>query len=269
MRIILLLLLCCGTALAAQTEMRAGNAEVQLRGEDANSQKPVEAIPPTPANATDVRYYGHGFLYLTTSSGVRIAFNPFPKDDRIGFKFPANLPADIILISAESPDISANEGFNGLPQVFRSLTGLGVNNANGIQFRGVGTYRDDTQRGNTVYVLELDRLVFCNLGAIGQPLSKAQVKEIGRVDVLFLPVGDKRLSVADLWKIVEQTRAKWVVPVMYRTEKSPFVELRKLEDFLNADESAKYPKITLDDNDYIFEAKKSPETPTLLIYQSP
>ncbi|MDR0534566.1 MAG: MBL fold metallo-hydrolase [Verrucomicrobiales bacterium] len=259
--------------------MRSGSNAVQPRPDDqspppAKEQKaPAADTAPVEQDGTDIRFYGHAFLYLTTSSGIRIALNPFPNDPNMGYTFPSGLPADVVLISAEAADLSANDGFSGLPQVFRSLTGLGVNNANGLQFRGVATYRDNAEqrnpRGNTAYVLELDRLVFCDLGAIGQVLDKRQIKEIGHVDVLFLPVGNPQLSVADLWKLVDQTGAKWIVPVMYRTPKSPFRDFRTLDDFLNAPESLKYEKTRLDGNDYLFNYKKLPKEPTLLLYQSP
>jgi hypothetical protein len=266
---------------APNNMMRSGSNTVQPRPDDQSSQPaknqdqgtPPASQSPEEQDGTDVRFYGHAFLYVTTSSGIRIAFNPFPNDPNMGYPFPSGLPADVVLISAEAADLSASDGFSGLPQVFRSLTGLGVNNANGIEFRGVATYRDGSDqrnpRGNTTYVLELDRLVFCDLGAIGQTLDRRQAKDIGHVDVLFLPIGNPALSVEDLWKIVDQLGAKWVVPVMYRTPKSPFRDFRTLDDFLNAPESLKYPKVNADSTDYVFTYKKLPKETTLLIYQSP
>jgi hypothetical protein len=82
-------------------------------------------------------------------------------------------------------------------------------------------------------------------------------------------VGNPQVSMADLWRIVDQTGAKWVVPVMYRTAKSPFRDFRTLDDFLGAPESLKYPRVNLDGNDYVFSYKKLPKETTLLLYQSP
>jgi L-ascorbate metabolism protein UlaG (beta-lactamase superfamily) len=281
MRGLLLLLAGCGLALpglaAPAGLMRPGTNAVQPRPVEASGTAAPAGQPASqvPEEGTDIRFYGHGFLYLTTSSGVRIAFNPFPQEPSIGYPFPAGLPADIVLISAEAADLSANEGFAGLPQVFRSLTGLGVNNANGIQFRGVATYRDGADernpRGNTAYVLELDRVTFAVLGAIGQKPDARQAKELGRADVLFLPVGNPALSVADLWQIVAQVRARWVVPVLYRTPASAaiFSQLRSLDEFWAAPESAQYPCVRLEAGDYVFTGKNLPKETTLLIYPSP
>ncbi|MDR2462636.1 MAG: MBL fold metallo-hydrolase [Verrucomicrobiales bacterium] len=263
---------------ATASHLRPG--PVQTRTEErpavrqpaADNEQPPAKIP---NNATEVRFYGHGFLYMITSSGIRIALDPFTNDPRVGYTFPEGLPADIVLISAEVPELSGNDAFSGLPQVFRSLTGLGMNNANGIEFHGVATYRDSAgQTGslnNTSYVVELDRVVFCNLGVIGRGLDRRQTREIGRVDVLFLPVGNTDLSVAELWEIVGDTRAKWVVPIRYRTATSAltFSHLRTLDEFLSAPESAKIPRVKLLSSEYLFNHKKLPKETTLLLYQSP
>ncbi|MDR1146494.1 MAG: MBL fold metallo-hydrolase [Verrucomicrobiales bacterium] len=282
MRGLLLLLACGGLALpglAATTSLMRSDANaVQPRPAELSGTAAAVADQPVdqaPAAGTEVRFYGHGFLYLTTSSGVRIACNPFPQQPSIGYPFPTGLPADIILIGTEAVDLSANEEFAGLPQVFRSLTGLGVNNANGIQFRGVATYRDgaDTRssRGNTAYLLELDRVTFAVLGAIGRPPDARQARELGRADVVFLPVGDPALSVADLWRIVTQLRPKWVVPVLYRTSASAavFPQLRTLDEFLSAPESASCPRVKLTSGNYVFTHENLPKETTLLIYPTP
>jgi hypothetical protein len=87
-------------------------------------------------------YYGHAFVYLTSRSGVRVAMNPYTEGS-VSYPFPKNLIADIVLISSEVSDHSGGQHLFGVPQIFRSLTGLGANRANGLPFKGVETYRDD------------------------------------------------------------------------------------------------------------------------------
>ena len=245
----------------------AAETPVQKRQED-NALKPGAGAPAS-AEGTTVRYYGHAFVYLTSSSGVRVAFNPFSEEARMGYKFPSATPVDIVLISSESADMNGGQGLLGLPQIFRSLTGLGANRANGIPFRGIPTFRDNKGGadlgGNTVYVLEMDNLRFCHLGAIGHVMSRSQIQEIGRVDVLFLPVGNQRLMVSELWKLVEQTRAKWVVPVAYKTENSGAMDLRPLADFDPGSHPVKVPGTS----DFVFRQTDLPAEATLLPLKSP
>ncbi|MDD5261954.1 MAG: MBL fold metallo-hydrolase [Methylacidiphilales bacterium] len=236
-----------------------------------NPPAPVKQAsgPSIQTDGTNVRYYGHSFVYLTSSSGVRVALNPFSDEAGMAYKFPPTLPADIVLISAESTDLNGGQALFGLPQVFRSLTGLGANRANGIPFRGIATFRDDKNGaesgGNTVYVVEMDNLRFCHLGAIGHVLTRSQIQEIGRVDVLFLPVGNLELTNSELWKLAEQTKAKWIVPVAYKTDKSGPLQLRPVQDF----DPGAHPLKTLATSDYVFRPSDAPSVPTVLIFKLP
>lgn len=217
---------------------------------------------------THVTYYGHAFIYLTSKSGVRLALNPFIEGS-LPYAFPKSLPADIVLISSEANDHSGGQHFFGVPQIFRSLTGLGANRANGIPFRGVETFRDD-QGGknlgkNAVYIIEMDNMRFCHLGTLGHALNNKQADAIGRIDILFLPIGPKQITMRDLGKIVERLQPKWIVPVTYRTAKNPDPELRELSEL----DLGTYPVIKTTNNEFTFNSNLLPTAPTLLIIQSP
>jgi L-ascorbate metabolism protein UlaG (beta-lactamase superfamily) len=221
-----------------------------------------------PEQGTHLNYFGHAFVYLTSRSGVRIGINPFTEGS-VGYSFPKNLTADIVLISSESDDHSGGQHFFGLPQIFRSLTGLGANRANGIPFKGVETYRDDIQGRNlgknAVYVVEMDNIRFCHLGTLGHPLNTKQTDAIGRVDVLFLPVGLPALTNRDLWKIAENLQAKWVIPVTYRTEKTKNMNLRPLSEFgLEG-----HPSRELNSSEFTFTSETLPSLPSVLILKAP
>lgn len=221
-----------------------------------------------PGQGAHVQYFGHAFVYLTSRSGVRVGMNPF-SDGSVNYPFPKNLTADIVLISSEAYDHSGGQHFFGLPQIFRSLTGLGANRANGLPFRGIETYRDNAEGRNlgknAVYVLEMDNLRFCHLGTLGHPLNNKQSDAIGRVDVLFLPVGLPALSNRDLWNAVERLKAKWVVPVTYQTEKNKGLDLRPLSEFSLEGR----PSRQVDGSEFTFSADTLPASPTILFLKAP
>lgn len=186
--------------------------------------------------AVVVRWYGHNFVYLISASGLRVAFDPFGQEV-VHYPFPAKLQADVVLISNESDSCSAAEKLYGSPQVFRSVTAIGINNARGLLFRGVETYRDD-HRGaflgrNVCFVLDLDGIRFIHLGDLGHPLEPSQKEALGRADVLFLPVGNPRLSMETLDQIVDDLQPRIVVPIGYKTEASGSLNLRDLESYLD------------------------------------
>jgi L-ascorbate metabolism protein UlaG (beta-lactamase superfamily) len=46
-----------------------------------------------------------------------------------------------------------------------------------------------TRGKNTIFIVEMDGWRFCHLGDLGHDLTPAQLKKIGEVDVLMVPVG--------------------------------------------------------------------------------
>ncbi len=56
----------------------------------------------------------------------------------------------------------------------------------GIRTRSTGNAAKDF---NTVYLVEMDEMIFCHLGNLAKPLTEAQVEAMGDVDVLFVPSG--------------------------------------------------------------------------------
>lgn len=199
---------------------------------------PLRASPPaaTPApTPLTIRYYGHAFVYLITSTGVRIAIDPY--DEGTGtYVFPPRLPADVVLVSNEADDHSGSNRLFGSPQVFRSITAIGANNARGLFFKGVETYRDKEQGArygtNAAFTFQVDGIRFAHLGGIGHVPDATQVSEIGQVDVLFLPIGNLTLTLADLNKTAAELGAKIIIPIKYKTQYTPDLALRGLDEYL-------------------------------------
>lgn len=199
----------------------------------ARAGDPPKALPVTPIT---VRFYGHGFIYIISSTGVRIAIDPYSEDSPMTYKFPIRLPADVVLVSNEADDSDGSDRLFGSPQVFRSVTAIGINNARGLLFTGVQTYRDKSQGAelgvNATFTFKLDGIRFCHLGSIGHVLDATQRSQIGPVDVLFLPVGNPNLSVPEMNRIAHDLNAKIIVPIKYKTEFTADMNLRPLDDFL-------------------------------------
>lgn len=228
---------------------------------------PLAAQEPAP-EGTKARWFGHAFIYLVSKSGVRIAVNPFT-EGTVDYPLPERLPADIVLISSEAPDYSGGQHIFGLPQVFRSLAGVGANRANGIPFRGVNTWRD-AEGGkrlgrNTVYHLEVDGLRYVHLGTLGHVLSAKDATAIGRADVLFLPVGTRELTERELIRNAGLLEAKWIVPLAYGTEASRRLDLRPLAEM----DFGTLPVQKAGASEFVFAKAALPAAPTVLQLQEP
>jgi L-ascorbate metabolism protein UlaG (beta-lactamase superfamily) len=95
---------------------------------------------------------------------------------------------------------------------------------------GIASEHDDaagTERGpNTIYVFELDGVRVAHFGDFGQSKLRApQAEAIGKVDLLFIPVGGgATIGDEQAAAIAEQVGARWIVPMHYRTPKVSFLE---------------------------------------------
>ena len=136
------------------------------------------------------------------------------------------------------------------------ILGTGVHSCLDLKIRGVRSYHDRKMgrlRGeNTIFCFSLDGIRICHLGDLGHILSPSQIREIGPVDMLFLPVGGRyTIDARDADEVMDQLNPALVVPMHYRTEKLCF-ELNGLEDFLkDKKDVSRYEVLRLTEKDLV------------------
>jgi L-ascorbate metabolism protein UlaG (beta-lactamase superfamily) len=169
--------------------LQGGNLAAQEPGKDGKEK------------AVKLRWFGQSFFQLETSHGIQVVFDPHA----IAAFGRTQVKADYVLISHPHNDHSQVEVLEPQPKASDVYRGVvepkpgkqewkEVNEKRGqITFRNVATYHDPMhgiQRGkNSVWIVEADGLVFCHLGDLGHELTPEQIKAIGKVDVLMIPVG--------------------------------------------------------------------------------
>jgi L-ascorbate metabolism protein UlaG (beta-lactamase superfamily) len=262
-----LLFLLLGFSPAGAQSTPSTNAPVAPRALPVNpADINASETPMAVANGVNVHWFGHGFVYLTSSVGIRAAIDPFGPDT-VHYKFPEHLSADFVLISHEAEDHSAGSIF-GDPLIFRSVMAVGYNRANGIPFYGVALQKDPSGQGgaNTAFTLSFDGVKFGYLGQVNLPLLAQEKQELGHVDVLFLPVGLETLSVADFNQIVKDLGATMVIPINYKTDLSGILNLRSLDDYLSA---TKFPVRKVNSDEIVVNRAMLPTEPTIYVLKSP
>lgn len=134
-----------------------------------------------------IKWFGHSCFLLTADNGVSILIDPF--DESVGYKLP-EVAADIVSTSHEHFDHNNTEIVQG---DFYHLNKTGTFSHKGIEMKGVATYHDEAngeERGhNIIYKYIIDGLHICHCGDLGHTLSEEQIKQIGHVDTLLIPVG--------------------------------------------------------------------------------
>ncbi len=140
----------------------------------------------------------------------------------------------------------------------------------GVKVKGILTFHDDEKgekRGrNSVYVFELDGITLCHLGDLGHELSSEECQAIGKVGVLFVPVGGFFTigpEVAD--RVCEKISPKISIPMHFRTPKhtANFDRLSTVEDFTRLRDNVE----RVGTPDLELEAGKLPEEPVTVILE--
>ncbi len=104
---------------------------------------------------------------------------------------------------------------------------------NNFTFPGPGEYEKGgvilngiADQDNTIYVARVEEVNLCHLGHIKHELSEEEIKQIGDVDILFLPLGE--MDTIDLkvaLKLVSKIDPRVVIPMLY----SDIAEFKKSE----------------------------------------
>lgn len=199
------------------------------------------------AAGASLTWYGQACFLLQTRAGTRVVMDPIP--GAIGYTPPTDLTADVVTISHEHADhnnvaLVAGTGKEGTPKILRGLSADKKDwvktreKVKDVQIRSVGVYHDDQegkQRGlNSVFVFETGGVKIAHLGDLGHLLTDAQLKEIGPVDVVLVPVGGFfTIDAAQATRVVEQLKPRTiVVPMHYKTDVLVIKELAPVDAFL-------------------------------------
>ncbi len=131
---------------------------------------------------------------------------------------------DIAVVSHDHPDHNYVQALQGKPQVVRNS---GITTVSGIEFKGIPTHHDTSkgkERGtNVIFCFTIDGIKICHLGDLGHPLSAKEIAEIGKVDVLMIPVGGFYTIDAQVaTDIVTKLTPRVAIPMHYKTPKCQF-----------------------------------------------
>ena len=170
-----------------------------------------------------VKWLGHSSFLITADDGTKIITDPYTTNERLKYS-DINESADIAVISHEHGDHNNIAAVKGKPEVVK---GAGTREIKKIKFEGVATYHDDSggkQRGSNIMIcFVVDGVRVCHSGDLGHPLSGKEIKQIGKVDVLLLPVGGYYTIDAKVAsEVVMRLDPKVVIPMHFKNEKCNF-----------------------------------------------
>ncbi len=164
-----------------------------------------------------IKWAGHSCFVLTAENGTKIVIDPY--HNMLGYKLP-KIDAHIVTTSHNHGD---HNNIGAIKGDFVHIKDPGVFSQEGICIKGVQTFHDSVsgrKRGkNIVYNFTIDGLNVCHCGDLGHLLSPEQINEIGKVDILLLPIGGRAvLDASAAAEVMNQLNPAVVIPMHYRTK---------------------------------------------------
>ena len=242
---------------------------------------------------TVIRWLGQACFLILTLGGARILVDP--PNPSVGYHITAHsIPADLVFVSHEHPDHNfvqaAVSTSRGPVQTIQPLTppketdtdltsdltynyGAPGLSADTVIARRVFAYHDNVEgkeRGpDTITVLQTGGLRIVHMGDIGElTLTPSQVTDIGKVDILMIPVGGfYTVDGAQAASIVAQLHPRVIIPMHYSTP-ALNAELRAKLSPATAFLAAMHGKasvVTVRARDLKLSPKTLPATPTIYL----
>jgi L-ascorbate metabolism protein UlaG (beta-lactamase superfamily) len=189
-----------------------------------------------------IKYIAHSCFLFTSSNGLRVMMDPYKAggyDGAIGYA-PIRDEADIVVVTHDHPDHSAVEDVLGYPLTVRVPA-----NARGVRFEMVEAPHDSDsgkRRGMVrIFLFEMDSIRVCHLSDLGDLLDDSRLKQIGKVDVLLVPVGGTyTLDGEKATQVIRDIRPALAIPMHFKTPRIGF-PLDPLDSFLKHCAEARRP----------------------------
>jgi L-ascorbate metabolism protein UlaG (beta-lactamase superfamily) len=207
-----------------------------------------------------IRWHGHSCFEITND--VTIVTDPH--DGRsIGIPTPT-VTADIILVTHNHYDHNSVKTVE--KENSKVITDERKRTIGNVQINGIPAFHDTAhgeRRGNMIlFKFIVDDITFCHLGDLGHELDAKTAQQIGKIDILFIPVGGNYTIDADqAWRVIQMLKPKIAIPMHYRIE-GLSISIAGIEPFL---EKNRY-KILRVGNEIDIEKDELPKEPEVWVF---
>jgi L-ascorbate metabolism protein UlaG (beta-lactamase superfamily) len=188
-----------------------------------------------------IEWLGHATFQITSSKGTRTLMDPSTRDYIIW----PTAPHHIVTTSHNHEPHSNYDLAIGNPIYLDGLTededwNRVHTTVRDVSVYNVPAYHDKSQglqRGkNSIFVVRADNICIAHLGDLGHKLTEQQLKQLGRIDVLLVPIGGGRFTIPadEGLEVIKQIRPRIAIPMHYwwETATNPLVKGHKNVKFL-------------------------------------
>ncbi len=163
-----------------------------------------------------VKWFAHACFLLEVKSGTKILIDPFSEE--IGYKLP-EVSTDILLVSHGHEDHNCDKSIVGDYERFDSE---GVFECKDVKITALAQPHDDkggSLRGDTLtFKIRAEGINILHLGDIGVVPTAEFAQAVGKVDVLFIPVGGVyTVGPEEALEIIKLLEPNIIIPMHYKT----------------------------------------------------
>ena len=246
--------------------LMTGRTEAACRNPNLVDNTNPRIVPAAASGFVKITWFGHSFFQITSSAGTRIITDPFGP---MGFPMPEVWP-HIVTVGREHGNHNNVGLAKGNPIVLRGLKeGTFEWNDINLTFRDVLIYNVPThQRGymdyigslkGAAFVFEVDGMCILHAGDVSEPFNEDQLRLIGHIDVLLVPIGGTFTAGPEEAKqIIDQVKPKIVVPMHY------WYRTNVLESFADG----RHPVRNFDSNKFTVSKDTLPPTTEIFILKA-
>lgn len=165
----------------------------------------------------NIYWLGQASYLIKTANGKKLLIDPF--GEGIGYT-PFKGCVDLVTISHNHYDHNFTGFIENNPTIIDSL---GKHTTDFCDITGIKSFHDQTngsERGtNIIFKYSIDGITLCHLGDLGHDLNNETLREIGDIDILFVPVGEVyTFDVKTAANITKKINPKFIVPMHYKTK---------------------------------------------------
>lgn len=208
----------------------------------------------------EIRWHGHSCFEISNEHTLVTD----PHDGKsIGIPTPM-ITADVVLVSHDHYDHNSTKTVANNQTTI--ITDKRKRTIHDITIKGIPTFHDTCQgekRGeNTVFLFTVEDITFCHLGDLGHVLTEKQIESLGKVDILFIPVGGTyTLDIDQTWDVISKINPRIIIPMHYKIE-GLSLPIAPVDDFLS---SATYEVLKVG-NQIDIEKDDFPKTPEIWVF---
>jgi L-ascorbate metabolism protein UlaG (beta-lactamase superfamily) len=186
-------------------------------------QRPIVRVAAITSRPVEIEWFGHSTFQITSSKGTRILADPHSRGE---LPWPS-LDQHVVTTSHQHGAHNNIYMAKGNPMILQGLTPGGENwnsvheTIRDVSVYSVPAYHDKSQglqRGkNAIFVFRVDDVCIAHLGDLGHLLTPPQLKLLGKIDVLLVPVAGGMFTVtpSEAIEVTKQVNPRIAIPEHY------------------------------------------------------